>query len=138
GLASTSTRHLPLKVVRRDDKEHARQIDVAYPAGEALPQLAMQVDDAVHVPTVSELQRSVLLIGAIAGALATDQATSVKRQPFVEKDTVRTLLERTGGVNAEADLKEGYIQHQDGTRTAVDLDALLVRRDFSADHAVQM
>src|SRR6185295_19177336 len=118
GLASTSTRHLPLKVVRRDDKEHARQIDVAYPAGEALPQLAMQVDDAVHVPTVSELQRSVLLIGAIAGALATDQATSVKRLPFVEKDTVRTLLDRTGGVNAEADLKEGYIQHQDGTRTA--------------------
>src|SRR5438128_1516514 len=103
GLASTSTRHLPLKVVRRDDSEHARQVDVAYPAGDALPQLVMQVDDAVHVPSVSELQRSVLLIGAIAGAVATDQATSVKRLPFVEKDTVRSLLERTGGINAEAD-----------------------------------
>jgi len=138
GLASTATRQLPMKLVRRDDKEHARQIDVAYPTGEALPQLALQVDDVVHVPSVSELQRSVLLIGAIAGATPTDQATSLKRLPFVEKDTVRTLLERTGGVNAEADLKEGYIQHQDGTRTGVDLEALLVQRNFSADRPVQM
>ncbi|HYR49304.1 MAG TPA: SLBB domain-containing protein [Candidatus Eisenbacteria bacterium] len=138
GLTSTATRQLPIKLVRRNDKERAQQIDVAYPADAGLPQFALQVDDAIHVPTISELQRSVLLIGAIAGASTTDQATSLKRLPFVEKDTVRTLLDRTGGVNAEADLKEGYIQHQDGNRTAVDLEALLVQRDFSADRPVQM
>ena len=76
------------------------------------------------------------LIGAIAGSTATDQATSLKRLAFVEKDTVRTLLERTGGASAEADLKEGYVQHPDGSRTAVDLDALLVKREFSADRPV--
>lgn len=136
GLASTATRQLPIKLVRRNDKERAQQVDVPYTAQNALPQLALQVDDTIHFPSVSELQRGVLLIGAIAGASVTDQATSLKRLPFVEKDTVRTLLDRTGGVNAEADLKEAYIQHDDGSRTAVDLEALLVRRDFAADRPV--
>jgi protein involved in polysaccharide export with SLBB domain len=138
GLASTATRQLPIKLVRKNEKERAQQIDVPYPAQESLPQLALQVDDAIHFPTVSELQRGVLLVGAIAGATVADQATSLKRLPFVEKDTIRTLLERTGGVNAEADLKEAYIQHSDGSRTPVDLEALLVRRDFSADRPVTM
>jgi protein involved in polysaccharide export with SLBB domain len=80
----------------------------------------------------------VLLVGAIAGAMQTDEATSLKRLPFVEQDTVRMLLERTGGVNAAADLSEGYIQHQNGSRTPIDLEALLVRRDFSADRPVAM
>lgn len=136
GLASTATRQLPLKLVRKNDKEHAHQIDVAYPPGDGLPQLALQVDDSIHVPVTSELQRSVLLVGAIAGATQTDEASSLKRLPFVEKDTVRTLLERTGGLNAAADLKEGYILHQDSSRAPVDLEALLVRRDFSADRPV--
>ena len=55
GLASTATRQLPLKLVRKNDKEHAQQIDVSYPAGEGLPQLAIQVDDSIHVPAIQEL-----------------------------------------------------------------------------------
>src|SRR6266403_493608 len=54
GLTSTATRQLPIKLVRRNDKERAQQIDVAYPADAGLPQFALQVDDAIHVPTVSE------------------------------------------------------------------------------------
>jgi protein involved in polysaccharide export with SLBB domain len=138
GLSSTATRQLPLKLVRKNDMERAQQLDVPYPAGAGLPQLVMQVDDSIHVPAINELQRSVLLVGAIAGAMQTDEATSLKRLPFVEQDTVRMLLERTGGVNAAADLSEGYIQHQNGSRTPIDLEALLVRRDFSADRPVAM
>ncbi len=138
GLASTATRQLPLKLVRKNEKERALQIDVAFPAGNGLPDLPMQMDDVIHVPIVSELQRSILLVGAIAGATPTDDATSLKRMPFVEKDSIRTLLERSGGVNAAADLREAYIVREDGSRAPVDLEALLVKRDFSADRPVSM
>src|SRR6266446_9494425 len=79
GLASTATRQLPVKLVRKNEKEHAQQIDIGYPSGDGLPQVALQVDDSIHVPAIHELQRSVLLMGAIAGATATDDATSLKR-----------------------------------------------------------
>src|SRR5260370_19831132 len=138
GLSSTATRQLPLKLVRKNDMERAQQLDVPYPAGEGLPQLAMQIDDSIHVPAINELQRSVPLVGAIAGATQTDEATSLKRLPFVEKDTIRMLLERTGGVNAAADLKEGSLHHQNGSRALIGLEALLVRGGFSVGRPVEM
>jgi protein involved in polysaccharide export with SLBB domain len=138
GLASTATRQLPIKLVRRNEKERDQQIDVAYPEHRGLPQLELRVDDVLHIPSIDELRRSVLLVGAIAGATATDEATSLKRLPFVEKDSVRTLLERAGGIGVAADLREGYILREGGQRVPVDLEALLVRRDFTADRPIEM
>src|SRR5207248_1951670 len=109
----------------------------AYPK-EGIPQLELRTDDAVIVPSIGELQRTVLLVGAVAGAVPTDEATHLRRLPFVEKETVRTLLERVGGVGAGADLSESYIVRDDATRVPVDLEALLVRRDFTADKPIAM
>jgi len=139
GFSSTATRQLPIRLVRKDQKEHEAQIDIAYPiAKDALPELALHGDDVVHVPSVADLQRSVLLIGAIAGAVPTDEATHLRRLSFVEMETVRALLDRAGGVGPGADLAGSYIMKSDSTQVPVDLEALLVRRDLSADKSLEM
>jgi protein involved in polysaccharide export with SLBB domain len=93
------------------------------------------------VPLVDELQRSIYLVGAIAGTKTTDEATAMQRMHFEQGDTVRTVLERAGGVGQGADLKAAHIARRrpGDSRSAtpavipVDLEALLVRREFSAD-----
>ena len=52
-------------------------------------------------------------------------------------DTVRTLLERVGGVGPLADLSGSYILRQ-GQALPVDLHALVMLRDFKADRAVEL
>jgi len=139
GFSSIATRQLPLRLVRKDQHERQSQTDVPFPSGaSALPELALHADDLVYVPSVVDLQRSVLLVGAIAGAVPTDEATHLRRLPFVEKETVRALLERAGGVGPGADMVQSYIMKGDSTQVPVDLEALLVRRDFSADRAIEM
>jgi len=137
GFASTATRQLPIRLVRKNEQERDSQIDVPYPK-EGIPQLVLHVDDTVVVPSVGELQRTVLLVGAIAGAVPTDEATHLRRLTFVEKETVRALLERAGGIGPGADLAESYIMRKDTTQVPVDLEALLVRRDFTADRPIEM
>jgi protein involved in polysaccharide export with SLBB domain len=137
GLGPTATRQLPIRLVRRDKDERLSQSDIAYPAG-GMPNWPLQTNDQVSVPGSSELQRTVMLVGAIFGALLTDPATHVRRLSFVEGDTVRSLLERDGGVLAGADLAGASIVHQDGTQVPLDLETLIVRRDFSADKPVAM
>jgi len=137
GFSSTATRQLPLRLQRRNERERESQIDVAYPK-EGIPQLALRTDDAVQVPSVSELQSTVLLVGAVAGAVPADEATQLRRLPFVERETVRALLERAGGVGPGANLTESYVIRDDGTQVPVDLEALLIRRDFSADKPIEM
>jgi protein involved in polysaccharide export with SLBB domain len=84
----------------------------------------------------------VLLIGAVAGSDPLDAATTSKRLPFVEGDTVLSLIERAGGIRAPGDLSRSYISRPIPGKTPelipLDLDALLVRRDFSADKQVKM
>jgi protein involved in polysaccharide export with SLBB domain len=58
--------------------------------------------------------------------------------PFVEKETVRALVERAGGVGPGADLAESYLLRKDGTQVPIDLDAILVRREFVADQPLEM
>jgi polysaccharide biosynthesis/export protein len=137
GLASTATRQLPIRLVRKNDLERDAQIDIPFPK-EGIPQLPLRTDDGVTVPGVGELQRSVLLVGAVAGAVPTDEATHLRRLPFVESETVRALIERAGGVGPGADLLESYILRRDGSHLPVDLEALLVRRDFNADKPIEM
>jgi protein involved in polysaccharide export with SLBB domain len=135
GLKSAATRQLPLRLVRRDDEERAALKQIPFPA-DGLPNLSLRDDDIVQIPSTEELQRGVLLIGAITGANAIDEATSIKRLSILGGDTVRSIIDRAGGLNPSADLRRAYIRREDATSIPVDLEALLVRRDFSADKPV--
>jgi len=141
GLSSQATRQLPIKLVRRGKDERAVQSDIPFSAtadANGLPTVALRADDAVHVPGVAELQRSVTVVGALAGALPGDDNSSVRRMPFVENDTVRSLVERAGGVSSLAALTGGSIVRRDGSSVPVNLEALLVHRDAAADQPIEM
>jgi len=90
------------------------------------------------VPSTHDLERSVFLFGPVTGASAADEVTSVRKLPYYDGVTVRALLEQTGGVGVSADLKRAYIARQSGAVEPVDLDALLIRRDFGADRRVEV
>jgi polysaccharide export outer membrane protein len=137
GFASTATRQLPIRLVRKNEQERDTQTDVPFPK-EGMPQVALRVDDVVVVPSTSELQRTVLLVGAISGAVPADEATQVRRLPFVEGDTVRTLIERAGGLGPGADLSGSYLIGKDATQVPLDLESLIVRREFTADKPINM
>jgi protein involved in polysaccharide export with SLBB domain len=145
GLSPHATRFLPISLVRRlpDDRHDQRLVPFA---DGAIPSLALEHEDAVRIPTFSELQRSVMVVGAIGGArpspaaggaemTAPQEATATKRMPFVEGDSVRTLLERAGGVGPLADLDGAYILRQ-GKAVPVNLRALVMLRDLAADQPV--
>jgi protein involved in polysaccharide export with SLBB domain len=55
---------------------------------------------------------------------------------YFEGATVRQLIEGAGGLGASADLKNAYVRRNDGSIEKVDLERLLVLRDFSADRPV--
>jgi len=156
GLAPGATQLLPVTVVRRgpNDREDLKTFE--FGAGGKFPELALQKEDAVRIPAAGELQQSVVVIGAIAGAVveaavargpdigaaatrttAPEEASATRRLPFVKGDTVRTLLERVGGVGPLADLTGSYIL-RNGQSIAVDLYALVMLRDFKADRAIEL
>jgi polysaccharide export outer membrane protein len=141
GFTSGVSRTLPLRLIRRN----ARQQDVVTElpfAGQAAPNAPLEDDDRILVRGSEDLQRTVLIIGAVAGGDALDPATSSRRVPFVDGDSVLSLLDRAGGIRAPGDLRRSYISrprpHQPPELIALDLEALLVRRDFNADRPVQM
>jgi protein involved in polysaccharide export with SLBB domain len=141
GLRPSATRQLPIILTRREsNSDQLAQYRVAFPQS-GLPALPITSEDAVHVPSVDELQRSVMLVGAIQGATQADEATGIKRLPYQQGDTVRTLIERAGGVGAGADYKGSYIVRMQGTEQIViplDLEALLVYRNMKADRPVRI
>jgi polysaccharide export outer membrane protein len=137
GYRPTMTRQIPLRLIRRDPKEHNAEQRIAIPDNEkAESEIKLLDEDAVIVPGVGELQRSVILVGPIAGASAADEVTTVRRFPYAEGATVRSLLEAAGGIGSSADLRSGFIKRPDGTIVKVDLEALLIRRDFTADKPI--
>jgi len=142
GLRGTATRQLPLLVSKRDPSSDRRtQMRVQYAADGNLPAIPVQNGDYVHIPSVEELQRSVMLVGAIQGASQTDEATSTKRLTYEQGDTVRTLIERAGGLGAGADYKGSYIvrmRNKEKSIIPLDLEALLIYRDMKADQAVRI
>jgi protein involved in polysaccharide export with SLBB domain len=141
GFKTSVTRTLPIRIARRDQQQHESFIDVPFASG-SQPNAPLFDDDKVSVTGTEELQRSVLLIGAVVGADPLDNATTSKRLPFIEGDTVRTLIERAGGIKAPGDLRRSYISRPNPKGPAqvipIDLEALLVKRDLSADRKVQM
>jgi polysaccharide biosynthesis/export protein len=139
GLSAGVSRSLPVRVVRHNEKQQEVFEDVPY-QGEGPPNTSLRAEDRVFVRGVEQLQRSVLLIGAVTGADSLDAATGSKRLPYVEGDTLLSLIDRAGGIKAPGDLKRSYISRATAsgppTLIPVDLEAVLMRRDFTADKAV--
>jgi protein involved in polysaccharide export with SLBB domain len=139
GLKPSATRKLPIRVLRRDAvSERVETVLVPFPAGGELPNLALRPDDRVYIPDTSELQRSIVLVGAFTAAANADEATAMKRLPFVEGDTVRSVLDRGGEIGPAGDLSGAYILRANGSLVHVDLERLLVHRDFSADCPIEL
>jgi protein involved in polysaccharide export with SLBB domain len=136
GLSASFTRKLPIRVVRRGREQQAEQVTISAP--ETMPAIALQDGDSVYVPGAQDLERSVFLHGPVAGASAADEVTSVRRLPYYDGVTVRALIEQTGGLGVSADLQRAYISRKSGVVDPIDLDALLIRRDFSADKPVEV
>ena len=137
GFSSISTPELPIVLIRR--KEGGRAIKTVLPAppsARPVPESHVELGDAFEVPTIAELQKTVLLVGAIQGGTSSDEATSVRRLVYVEGDTVRSLVQRAGGVLPGADFAHCAIVHANGATEDVDLEALLVRQELSADRPV--
>jgi polysaccharide biosynthesis/export protein len=142
GFTSSVAKTLPIRIVRGNDKNQQSFVDVPF-AASAAPNAALRDNDAVLVRSTEEYQRSVLLIGAVAGADQVDTATTSRRLPYVEGDTVLSIITRAGGIKAPADLRRSYIARPSSSGSdpqviAVDLDALLVQRNFKADKPVLM
>jgi protein involved in polysaccharide export with SLBB domain len=137
GLAPSATRDLPIAVLRRGASEREDLVLVPFGEGGQLPVLPLRPDDVLRFPGVAELQPSITVVGAVAGAVApggplTDEATVTRRVPFVQGDTVAALLERLGGIGPQADLRLAHVVH--GAQTIpVDLYTLIVLRDRKAD-----
>lgn len=142
GLKSSVAKQLPIRVVRHDAQQHAAYTYVPFEPGGALPSFALRDEDNVIIRGTDELQRTVLITGAVVGADKVDAAAFSKRVTYIEGDTVRTLIERAGGITAAGDLTRAYIERPraDGEpqRIPLDLEALLVRRDFREDKAVRV
>jgi protein involved in polysaccharide export with SLBB domain len=141
GFTSGVTRTLPIQLVRRNPQQQEASTDLPFSGGSA-PNAPLGDDDHVYVHGSDDLQRSVLLIGAVVGGESLDAATTSRRLPFIEGDTVMSLLQRAGGIKAPGDLRRSYISRPRPNNTPelipLDLEALLVRRDFKADAKIQM
>jgi len=156
GLSPSATQLLPVALVRRGphDREDLKLFEFV---DGKLPSMALQPEDEIRISATQELQQAVVVVGAIAGAVpseaanthgpeagavaarttAPEEATSTRRLPFVKGETVRTLLDRVGGVGPLADLKASFIL-RNGQALPVDLYALVMLRDFTADRAVEL
>lgn len=142
GITSSAAKSLPIKIVRRNERQQASSEDLPYTTSGSAPNAPLNDGDSVLVRGSDELQRSVLLIGAVTGADALDAAATSKRLSFVEGDTVLSIIDRAGGIRAPGDLARSYVSRPDknGTQVVIpiDLDALIVRRDFRADRRIMM
>ena len=162
GLAPGATRELPVTVIRRVPEEKLKRFSFEFPPGGQLPSIPISSEDSVWIPAFSELQQSVTITGALAGvaatkvtastatrasdggaagaasgAVASDEASATRRLPFAQGDTVRSILERVGGPGPLADLKGSFILRKDKV-VPIDLYALVMLRDFTADRAVEL
>jgi protein involved in polysaccharide export with SLBB domain len=135
GLSPSATRVMPVAVVRRSATEVQDLTLHPFSDDGRPPAVALRQDDTIRVPSFDELQRSVMVVGALAGVATADEGAATKRLAFVEGDSVRTLLDRVGGVGPLADLAGSYLlRGQDSV--PVDLHALVMLRDLKADRPV--
>jgi polysaccharide biosynthesis/export protein len=142
GFSPDVTETLPIRLVRRNEREQLRFIELPFGARGSPPNHALRDEDSILVRGYGEMQRTVLLLGAVVGSDPLDTATTSRRLPYVEGDTVLSLIDRAGGIKAPGDLRRSYIarlrKDQDVEHIPIDLEALLVKRDFKADRKVAM
>lgn len=141
GLTSAIARNLPMRVIRRDADQH--EVTEQFPlAATGIPNAPLGDDNQVLIPSMDEVRRTVLLIGAVVGAESIDAAATSRRLPYVDGDTTQVLIERAGGLKAPGDLKRSYISRPQPNGPPsiipIDLEALLVRRDRTADVKIAM
>jgi polysaccharide biosynthesis/export protein len=140
GFTSSVAKMLPIRLIRRNQQNQAGFVDLPFGESGAIPTQQLRDDEQVQVRGLDELQRTVLLIGAVVGADPVDSSTTTKRLQYVEGDTVLSLINRAGGIKAPGDLHRSYISRpRQGTvpeMIPIDLDALLVKRDMKADKPV--
>ena len=141
GFTAGVSRALPVRLLRRNARQQQTVTELPF-SGEAAPNAPLLDDDQIVVRGSDDLQRTVMIIGAVAGADAVDAATTSRRVPFIDGDTAMSLLDRAGGVKGPGDLRRSYISRprpgQDAELIPLDLEALLVRRDFTADRPIKM
>lgn len=158
GPAPGGTTLLPVRVVRRTPQARDEQKEFPFTADGNVPSFAIEDEDTITLPLFSELQRMITVVGAIAGAttartlgptaqgavsssanvaITPEEASATRHVPFVEGDTVRTLLDRMGGVGPLADLKGTYIIRGAST-VPVDLYAIMMLGDFKADRRIEL
>jgi len=141
GFGTSVNRSLPLRLLRRNAQQQLATTELPF-TGDNPPNLPLQDQDQIVVRGSDELQRTVLVIGAVAGADSLDPATTSARIAYVEGDTVRSVIERAGGIKSSGDLRRSYISRarrdQPPELIALDLEALLVHRDFSVDRPIKM
>lgn len=108
GFTSELNRALPLRLLRRNARQQLATTELPF-AGDATPNLALQDDDQIVARSTEELQRTVLVLGAVAGADPLDPATTGRRVPYLDGDTVLSVLSRLGGIKAPGDLRRSYL-----------------------------
>jgi protein involved in polysaccharide export with SLBB domain len=154
GLHPDASERLNVRVIRRVRADDVQQIVLSPPRSAGLAKTRLEHGDRVVVPGVQEAVRTVLIQGAVgtrdklgpaADKLVDNPAASARELtltvPFFDGDTVRSVLERAGGLLPWADARNASIERRDEqgkpTRVPVDAYALLVLRDITRDVAVK-
>jgi protein involved in polysaccharide export with SLBB domain len=142
GFRPDVAKDIPARLVRRNKKQQEAFTDLPFDGEGGAPEnIALMYDDEIIVQGAHVKQRSVLLLGAVLEAGRLDPAITSARLPYIEGDTLRSLIERAGGITSPGDLTRAYISRKvNGVQQTipVNLDALLVRREFAEDKPVMM
>ena len=137
GLSQNAATTAAISVVRHGENDRLKQLLYRFGDRGALPSVKLEDLDEVQFPRFQDVQRAITVLGAVPGAGSPTEPASILRMPFVEGDTVRNLLERIGGVGPLADLRGAYILRS-GLTISVDLEALLMRQDGTANQTLQL
>src|SRR5205807_1337658 len=76
GFAPAATHLIPVTIVRRSNEDRADLKAISYGSNGQLPAVGLQQEDAVRIPSLNELQQSVTIIGAVAGAAVPNAGTN--------------------------------------------------------------
>jgi protein involved in polysaccharide export with SLBB domain len=152
GLTPGASAKVPVLAVRRGAADDV--LSLRWPPARTAEARGtrLQHGDKIFVPAVDDIQRRIIVQGAIAaGAQTTAAAAADKRMdsasaapreftvalPFYDGDTARTVLERVGGLLPWADSRSAFIDRRDAEgktkRIPLDAHALLVMRDLTND-----
>ncbi|MBI5479158.1 MAG: SLBB domain-containing protein [Deltaproteobacteria bacterium] len=152
GLTPSASAKVAVLAVRRGPDDDV--VSLRWPPARSAEAKGMRLQhgDRVFVPTVDDVQRRVIVQGAIAAgsqaAAATgpdkrmDSASTAPREftvalPYYDGDTARTVLERVGGLLPWADARNAFVERRDAEgktkRIQLEANALLVLRDLTND-----